>query len=377
MLRILPVMVIIAYQLLSCCRLPAQQAAFLPQFNYWELSVELLLRKPLRETLDIAPAQIVAIEKMRSREDFSDILREKMREMRGSPTEAWAALDSVVAKELAKILADEQMSGLRVLAMRRRYQFGFSPFEDPHVLRQCKLTSQEQNDLDRIVGSEKEKFFAYVEELRIAGGKRVLQAASTESTKRFVQYAGNKYFSELQVDADSAVLDVHRTTFRSLSLFESYLPALRKTMSSKEVEIAAAILAKYSTSSQSFKAQEKYKSMLDFLNAMETNGGQEIEASLSQATLAAFGRMHAAFEFDNDFGVPFEKQSVVSYLQLTPTQLEQIKSTAKVENATLQTQIAELNERTFQTLCASLGPESRTRMNELFKDVWKLGRWDN
>ncbi len=335
------------------------------------------MRKPLREKLDIAPTQIVEIEKMRSREDFSNLLREKMREMRVSSTEAWAALDSVVAKELAKILADEQMIGLRVLATRRRYQFGFSPFEDPNALGQCKLTSQKKNDLDRIVESEKERFFAQREQFRIAGGKRVLEAASTESKNRFVQYAGNKYFPELQVAPDSAVLDVHRGTFRSLSLFERYFPALRKTMSSKEVQIAAAILAKYSTSTQSFKAQEKYKSMLDFLNAMETNGGQEIEASLSQATLASFGRMHAAFEFDNNFTVPFEKESVVAYLQLDPTQLEQIKSTAKDENAALQKQIAELNERTFQTLCASLGPESRARMNEFFKDVWKLGRWDN
>ena len=364
---------------LLCSQANSQQAEFLPQFNYWECSVELLKREALREKLDVSPRQVAQIQRMRAQEDFGELLRVKLNKNVGSisTSVAWASLDEVVVAELRKILADEQLIGLKLLTIRNRFQFGFSPYYDQTVLQQCGFSPEDLARFALTRDLKRTEFFERREKLRVDCGRRVLQTLSPETKSRFAQYAGNKYFPEIPGLNDPQVLEVHRGTFKSLGLFERYFPTLRKRMSPKELKGAEAILLKYGdTSSQAFERQDEFKSMIDFLNALERRGGQEIEKLLSPALLAAFGQQHAAYEFENDFAAPFRKPDVVTFLQLTQAELAEIQSAADEERIKLDQAVAALNEEAFATLCSSLPEERRELIQAQFKDVWKFSSWD-
>ena len=146
-------------------------------------------------------------------------------------------------------------------------------------------------------------------------------------------------------------------------------------MRPSEIKLAEMIIEKYSNSKEKYQEQTKYKSLVDFLNAMENEGGVAVQKAFSQKTLAEFGRLHAAFEFSNDFGAPFERVEVVSYLRLTSEQLVDIKKLASDEKKGLKASISELNESTFKTLAAVLSSPTRSNLEQNFDGVWKLDSW--
>ena len=112
---------------------------------------------------------------MRAREDFGELLHEKKIELLReklnknvgsiSTSAAWASLDEVVVEELRKILADEQLIGLKLLSIRNRFQFGFSPFHDQTVLRECRFSPEDLARFERTRDLKRTEFFEQAGEI--------------------------------------------------------------------------------------------------------------------------------------------------------------------------------------------------------------------
>ncbi len=99
----------------------------------------------------------------------------------------------------------------------------------------------------------------------------------------------------------------------------------------------------------------------------------ELRKVLAPSTLVAFARLYAASSFENDFRSLFERAEIIGYLQLTPSQLDQLKLIANSEKVKLSREVAKVEENTFFELSSKLTADRRADIESLFKDVWTFG----
>lgn len=109
---------------------------------------------------------------------------------------------------------------------------------------------------------------------------------------------------------------------------------------------------------------------------MDRKYSRELKEVLSKPTLLVYARMHAAYEFDNDFSAPFAKKELVEYLQLSPEQLAEVRSVAAKERVSWLRKKTELNDETFHKLTELLSPNARQKIESVFRDVWKVDVWN-
>ncbi len=360
----------------------------LPRFNYWDLCNQLIKDDAFVNTLDVSPLQLQRLSSVLARKDLQESIATTARELEETSKRsgnvlalARSAHDDEVRAALAKILDGKQINALRVLSMRSAYATGLMPFFDKEVLRVCIPSEADRDTLQLHVALRSQSYKRDASQLVADGASRVLDGLSPEARGLFAVYVGNKYLPNVVVAEDSDLAIPYPTEFKSIARIEDCLSSretcMRLGVSAREQEVATAVINEFMPSFDKFEAQRHaYKSFREYVFASLDAGDKELEKVLPRRTMVLLARTLALEEFETDFRRPFSRDGLISFLGLSTAEAADLRELAAMEHQKHVERTADLNSRTFESICSILSSDSRKRLATIFQDVWKLNDWE-
>ena len=107
----------------------------------------------------------------------------------------------------------------------------------------------------------------------------------------------------------------------------------------------------------------------DVVPIYEAASKRAIAVLSAEQQVRAF-REFSLLEFRRDFVSPFSTPTFVSFLGLSATDAEALKSIATTETQDLVKELHELNQNLFNKLGKELSEENRAKVNTVFEGVW-------
>ncbi len=355
------------------------QELLIPSVNHWNLSQELLMDPELSEALEVSPQQAKQIRQMRARNDLAALFSRKMNEIRingqtANPRDqAWASLDSVIRAELLTILEDEQLSMLRRLVLRARFQDGVAPFLNRDVLNGLKLTKQDASTLTDKAGRAKLAYEQQIAKWKRDVALKVFQQLPQEARSLFVQYLGN------DLQSGVVVVDEVKGDAIPFPAVCSSVSAARSIIRSRDMQKHAKItknqLASLDELSRGFSYSAILRSGGDLAaqaKAIEYAAYRQYQAILEPSQRLAVSRQIAFNEFVRDFSRPLSRPALISYLRLDSKEALDLASVVDKEANALRNRKAQADQQAFMSLAGELPEEPQEKLVTFFRDVWQI-----
>ena len=378
----------------SCIAQVDVEKSFLPGFDYWSLTAEVTRNQRIAEELDISPAQVQAIENLRGSKHMHDAFSEKsdevslrqFRERRNAPSRGLLEQQSpmelgilesadLVKAELSKILEEKQIQLLRPVAMRQKYRYGYSPFNDYIVVEFCDVSQADQSKLVELVDSERERFDKEIKDVRIQLGSEIVASLPAQSQKRFACYVGDAYLPgfRLPLDFDLTSIPFRKDVVLALGAFETICesPELRAKVGLSQQQCKRLLDAFEEREKALTAAREGFhKNYVAIF--MRTHDScvrlfRDTLTSEQSVTVCQYGSLK---EFNSAFEAPFSRHEVLEFLQLSNEEATAVKVLAKEKQTELREKVTKMNKATFDSLCNTLPKSQQETFRTLFADVY-------
>ena len=378
----------------SCIAQVDSKEIFLPGFDYWSLTAEVTQNQRIAEELDISPAQVQAIENLRSSKRMHDAFRAKshevsrrqFRERRNAPPRGLLEHQSpmelgilesndLVKTELSKILEEKPIQLLRPVAMRQKYRYGYSPFNDYIVVEFCDVSQADQSKLVNLLDSERERFDKEIKDVRFQLGSEIVASLPAQSQKRFACYVGDAYLPgfRLPADCDLTSIPFRKDVVLALGAFETICesPELRSKIGLSQQQCKK-LLDAFEEREKTLTAtrEDLHKNYLAIFLTTANNCVRLLRDTLTPEQTMAVCQYGSLKEFNSAFEAPFSRHEVLEFLQLSDEEATAVKVLAKEKHTELQEKITKMNKATFDSLCNTLPKSQQETIRTLFADVY-------
>jgi hypothetical protein len=370
----------ITIQCVFVAQLLAQETSVsLPSINFWEITLDIVMKPEFASSLEISPSQVRMIEEMRSRPDLATVIQTNRRQFferggRFSQQDVYLAVDNIVRMELSKILLPEQIEKVKVVKLQYKFVTGYAPFFDREVLALCKLSNDESLGLAsklKEVVDEYQKEVAQSIDIR---ARKIVECLRPDSQRQFVLCLGNKYLPGIPVGTDGSMDTIpFPPLVKSLGTYSliSSDKNFHKLAGIDADQVARLSAVSHKWSYTNFHSQTKYKSILEFGNALAEEGFQELSKILTKDQMLCAARAQAGGEFAGNPLATLSRERMIAFLKLTENDAESIRAVARKETERHEALVRKLNQTTFDDIRRSLPEAAQQKLQLVFAGVWE------
>lgn len=362
-----------------------QLDVFLQEFNYWQLSLDLLVNDELAEHLIVTPAQLDAISVLRDSAEFRALFEKELRSTKPEEiigergqiaAKIFSKFDAKVHGKLGEILNESQLRSLRPYAMSLKFPTGASPFRDVEVLKKCGISPDDAARLEQIIEKSEREYKTQLANLHEATAAKIVRELDSKSKTQFAQYAGNKYIPGTEIEPANNTESIPFPATIVTSFVRGFVSSERElatyfSISIQQLEQIAEVEK---------RVDEIHFGKLDKKNP--TNEGRaknaveyannEIKRILSPEQYCSIARTVALRRFEANPLATFSNDKFLSFLGILGEDARKLRKFISDESKKMSSSVAELNRRTFFSICESLPDNSRELIQNLFLGVWDL-----
>lgn len=349
----------------------------LPSLNYWNLRGQLIRGGPLRDALDISPAQIKALRSLAFTPEMNQKFSRKV--SLSDPFGRHKALllvDDQVESMLSEILFPEQLSQLRKCAMDVRFTSGVEAFRDQEVLSHFEIAGEVQSlkkDIDRIAAERGKVVKGY----KVRAAENVLKLLPKENLDRFHVYAGIGFLSELresdlsldQGKAPESPLIRSVTVARWLLIYEDLRKACK--LSPKQRRQIESVVKEYDKSLRRISPGAGV-SISQLMQESSSKVIMQTKKVLSSEQWEYLRVHFASTEFLADMEKTFENPDVLKFIGLDLEQLKTVRLAIQDEKEKLASLEARIYREQFEEIVGMIQDEKkRDSIRKLFAGCWR------
>lgn len=353
--------------------------------TYYEVTSNLMHSSQFRDALEISPAQAARLGEVLDEPALLEKIRTERRAIRQQFPQldiesTWqltqSRIDDAVRSELSKILQPQQLEKAKPIYIQQKYSDVLSPFRDLDLLSRCGVPRPDAELLKPQIDAATTKLINDVNKVRDKFSTAVLAALPDASKRSFVQYAGNKYLPQFEVDNSVTVHDLPYTPFvKTGSLIQLLLSiehSVKELALTKEqiIKLEALESSRRSSMSRIAGGGRSVSEIRQAVGEASSQSAKAIEAILSKDQLQQLYRSRALSEFTADLSSAFDRPAFIAYLHLTNDQAAEIRTKASDASVEMARQIKVLQQQAFENMCANLAPNPKTVLLRAFDGVW-------
>jgi hypothetical protein len=285
-------------------------------------------------------------------------------------------LDESVKEKILEIIPPAKYDLFYPALMQSRFPYAWSPFVDREVNEFCGISVAERATLTSLIRDVQKSYIETEKKILDENAKRLAEKLPLHSRERFVQLATNYYLPNLNDSADVNLDTIPFPKTINPSVVAVRLGELEAAFGTKltspEQEKIYQVCMEYVGDIGSIVCPEESQ---ENIQAKGQQAGKRMQERVAEIIgpkrMTRLLQQLVQLQFRNSPSLVLKEDSICSYLELSPEEIEQIRKEANDTEMNNQEQLGKTKRACFDKLAEVLSEGAKEKIDGLF-----IGHWE-